>query len=56
GNEVKVYIIGDPNGIWFSKEVCGGPHVDHTGEIGGVKITKQEKIGSGIIRIYATLG
>ena len=56
GNEVKVYIIGDPNGIWFSKEVCGGPHVDHTGKIGGVKITKQEKIGSGIIRIYATLG
>ena len=56
GNEVKVYTIGDPNGIWFSKEVCGGPHVDHTGEIGGVKITKQEKIGSGIIRIYATLG
>ena len=56
GNEVKVYTIGDPNGIWFSKEVCGGPHVDHTGKIGGVKITKQEKIGSGIIRIYATLG
>jgi len=52
GNEVKVYTIGDPKGAYFSKEVCGGPHVKRTGEIGNVKIIKQEKIGSGIIRIY----
>ncbi|MGA3291730.1 MAG: alanine--tRNA ligase [Candidatus Microgenomates bacterium] len=55
GEKVKVYTIGDPNGIWFSKEVCGGPHVTHTGGIGGVRIIKQEKIGSGIVRIYAVL-
>ena len=56
GEKVKVYTIGDPKGDWFSKEVCGGPHVTHTGEIGRVKIKKLEKIGSGLIRIYITLG
>jgi alanyl-tRNA synthetase len=55
GERVKVYTIGDPNGKWFSKEVCGGPHVTHTGAIGSVRIIKQEKIGSGIVRIYASL-
>jgi alanyl-tRNA synthetase len=50
GEKVKVYSAGN-----FSKEVCGGPHVGNTGEIGNVRIIKQEKIGSGIIRIYAAL-
>jgi alanyl-tRNA synthetase len=47
GDQVKVYTISD-----FSKEVCGGPHVTNTGEIGRVRIIKQEKVGSGVIRIY----
>ncbi len=55
GEKVKVYTVGDPNGVWFSKEVCGGPHVIHTGLIGSVRIIKQEKIGSGIIRLYMSL-
>ena len=50
GKEVKVYSVGE-----FSKEVCGGPHVEHTGVIGHVKIIKQEKIGSGIVRLYVSL-
>ena len=55
GEKVKVYTIGDSKGIWFSKEVCGGPHLTHTGPLGSVRIIKQEKIGSGIIRLYASL-
>jgi alanyl-tRNA synthetase len=48
--KVSVYTIGD-----FSKELCGGPHVDSTGAIGGVKLVKQESIGAGKRRIYAVL-
>ena len=50
-DEVKVYTIGKGN--WFSKEVCGGPHVSSTGEIGRVRIKKQEKIGADLMRVYA---
>ena len=61
GKEVKVYSIGPKagpetgSGRPFSCEVCGGPHVDNTKSIGRVNIIKQEKIGSGIIRLYAAL-
>jgi alanyl-tRNA synthetase len=61
GKEVKVYTIGPKSGSKtsseppFSREVCGGPHVENTREIGRVRINKQEKIGSGVIRIYAVL-
>ena len=51
--KVKVYTVDDPKGEWFSKEVCGGPHVTSTSEIGRVNIFKQEKIGAGIMRLYA---
>jgi alanyl-tRNA synthetase len=50
GERVKVYSIGD-----FSKEICGGPHVEHTGELGHFRILKDESIGSGMRRIRAIL-
>ncbi len=50
GDKVKVYTIGD-----FSKEICGGPHVHHTGELGRFKIKKEESSSSGIRRIKAVL-
>ncbi|OGE30910.1 hypothetical protein A2631_04480 [Candidatus Daviesbacteria bacterium RIFCSPHIGHO2_01_FULL_44_29] len=50
GDKVKVYSIGE-----FSKEICGGPHVEHTGILGHFKIEKQESASSGIRRIYASL-
>jgi alanyl-tRNA synthetase len=48
---VKVYSIGN-----FSKEVCGGPHVDHTGELGGFKILKEQSSSQGVRRIKAVVG
>ena len=50
GDTVKVYTIGD-----FSKEICGGPHVKHTGELGHFKIKKEESSSAGIRRIKAIL-
>ncbi|MFC1647128.1 alanine--tRNA ligase-related protein, partial [Patescibacteria group bacterium] len=53
--KVKVYTVGDPDGIYFSREICGGPHVEKTGVLGSFKVIKEESAGSGIRRIYATL-
>ena len=50
GDRVKVYTVGD-----FSKEICGGPHVTHTGDMGRFKIKKEESSSSGIRRIKAVL-
>ena len=50
GDRVKVYTIGD-----FSKEICGGPHVTHTGDMGTFKIKKEESSSSGVRRIKAVL-
>lgn len=52
--KVKVYSIGDGKEI-FSRELCGGPHVEHTGEIGSFKITKEESSSAGIRRIRAII-
>ncbi len=55
-DKVSVYIIGNnPDKNWYSKELCGGPHVEHTGTIGAVSIFKDESLGSGTRRIYARL-
>ena len=50
GERVKTYTIGE-----FSKEICGGPHVENTGELGKFKIVKEQSCGSGIRRIKAIL-
>lgn len=50
GNKVKVYIMGD-----YSKEVCGGPHVEHTGVLKSFKILKEEACSAGVRRIKAVV-
>jgi alanyl-tRNA synthetase len=42
-------------GGYYSLEFCGGPHVEHTGIISGIKITKEEAVSAGIRRIRAQL-
>ena len=53
-DKVKVYTIKDGDKI-ISREICGGPHVSNTGELGVFQIIKQENIGSGVKRIKAVL-
>ncbi|MFA6681857.1 MAG: alanine--tRNA ligase [Sphaerochaeta sp.] len=50
GEQVKVYSIGD-----FSKEVCGGPHVENTSTMGHFKIKKEQSSSAGVRRIKAVL-
>lgn len=50
GEDVKVYSIGD-----FSMEVCGGPHVEHTGTMGHFRIVKEQSSSAGVRRIKAVL-
>lgn len=53
---VKVWTIGDvASGDYFSKEICGGPHVDRLGELGCFKIIKEESSSAGVRRIKAVL-
>lgn len=50
GEQVKVYSIGD-----YSKEVCGGPHVENTSTMGHFKIQKEQSSSAGVRRIKAVL-
>lgn len=60
---IKVYTVGDPalpatadpTSSTFSREVCGGPHVEHTGLVGSFKIVKEEAVSAGVRRIKAVL-
>jgi len=51
---LKVYTIGDFDNP-ISREVCGGPHVEHTGVLGHFKIAKEESSSAGVRRIKAIL-
>ncbi len=51
---LTVYTIGDENNP-VSREVCGGPHVEHTGVLGHFKIVKEESSSAGVRRIKAIL-
>jgi len=63
GERVKVYAIGDmeglpeggPNAGTFSKEVCGGPHVERTGLLGRFRVVKEQSASSGVRRIRGVL-
>ncbi|MDD2648527.1 MAG: alanine--tRNA ligase [Eubacteriales bacterium] len=50
GEKVKVYTMGE-----YSKEICGGPHAETTGELGGFKILKEESSSAGVRRIKAVI-
>lgn len=53
--KVKVYTMDSKYPEPFSKELCGGPHVTRTGEVGKFKILKEESVGAGIRRLRAVL-
>jgi alanyl-tRNA synthetase len=55
GNRIKVYYVGRSMDAAVSKEFCGGPHVQRTGLIGKIKITKEEAVAAGVRRIRATV-
>jgi alanyl-tRNA synthetase len=54
-DEVSVYYIGESLENAYSKEFCGGPHVENIGTLGHFKITKEEAVSAGVRRIKAIL-
>jgi len=54
GERVKVYTVGNDKEV-FSQEICGGPHIERTGELGHFKISKEESSSAGVRRIKAML-
>jgi alanyl-tRNA synthetase len=54
-DEVNIYFIGDTLDTAYSKEFCGGPHVENTNVLGHFKITKEEAVSAGVRRIKAIL-
>jgi alanyl-tRNA synthetase len=54
-SKVKVYTIGNSPTDFFSKEVCGGPHLERTGGMGKFKIRKEQSSSAGVRRIRAVL-
>ncbi|MFA4996018.1 MAG: alanine--tRNA ligase [Patescibacteria group bacterium] len=54
GDKVKVYTIGSADD-YFSREICGGPHVENIGTLGHFKIKKEESSSAGVRRIKAVL-
>jgi alanyl-tRNA synthetase len=54
-SQVKVYTVGDASTGIFSREVCGGPHVERTGTMGRFKIQKEQSSSAGVRRIRAVL-
>lgn len=55
GGKIKVYFVGDEERGYFSKEICGGPHVRRTAELGSFKIQKEEASSAGVRRIKAVV-
>jgi len=53
GGKINVYFIGNEDKGFFSKEICGGPHVERTEELGSLKIQKEEAVSAGVRRIKA---
>jgi alanyl-tRNA synthetase len=55
GETVKVYFMAEEGEQPFSVEICGGPHVEHTGVLGRFRIQKEESSSAGVRRIKAVL-
>jgi len=58
GDEVRVVIMGEGvgNALGWSVELCGGTHVDRTGDIGLISVTGESAVASGVRRIEALTG